>query len=200
MNSDILLNVNDIKHRSRVNGPGLRSVIWVQGCSMRCPGCFNSQTHDHKPCKLLDPEELAIKLSNIPDTVGITISGGEPFEQSHACSVLAQTAQKHGKSVMIFTGFPFKQLERATEDSVIRLLNATDLIVAGPYVQELKCHSKFWRASSNQTVHFLNHNKNQHNYQDSPVIEISTDGNILSYTGFPEPEDLTLFDQLEKYV
>ena len=84
----LFLNVADIQLRSRVNGPGLRSVIWVQGCTRGCPGCFNPHTHPHDPRHLLDPEALAQRLMRVPDTDGITLSGGEPFEQAAACAVL----------------------------------------------------------------------------------------------------------------
>ncbi|MBL7147091.1 MAG: radical SAM protein [Phycisphaerae bacterium] len=199
--SEILLNVADVRHRSEVNGPGLRSVVWVQGCSRKCPGCINPHTHPHKPVKLLDPKEIGLRLANIKDTVGFTISGGEPFEQALACAILSKTVKEAGKSVMVFTGFPFEQLKKSTESSVQRFLKTIDLVVAGPFVQELKCKSKFWRASSNQTVHFLNCSAEEivgSEASEEPVIEIKADGDIFSYTGFPDQEDLTWFDQLGK--
>jgi len=174
-------------------------VVWVQGCSRNCPGCINPHTHAHKPVKLLDPEHLGHRLADIKDTVGITLSGGEPFEQAQACAILAETVKAAGKSVMVFTGFPFEQLRQSTEPSVQRFLKAVDLIIAGPFVQELKCESRFWRSSSNQTIHFLNGDMENIVKSETPeeaVIEVKTDGHNLSYTGFPDPEDLTWFDQL----
>jgi anaerobic ribonucleoside-triphosphate reductase activating protein len=194
--SEILLNVADVRHRSQVNGPGLRSVVWVQGCSRKCPGCINPHTHAHKPVKLLDPEELGHRLANIRDTIGLTFSGGEPFEQAQACAVLAETVKATGKSVMVFTGFPFEELKQSTEPSVQRFLKTIDLIIAGPFVQELKCESKLWRASSNQTVHFLTEDIVESEQSEEPVIEVKADGDSFSYTGFPNQEDLTWFDQL----
>ncbi|MHB9071261.1 MAG: 4Fe-4S single cluster domain-containing protein [Sedimentisphaerales bacterium] len=192
--SNILLNTADIRHRSEVNGPGLRSVVWVQGCQRKCPGCINPHTHEHKIVKLLDPKELA----QIKNTIGITISGGEPFEQAAGCAILAETVKKYGKSVMVFSGFPYEQLKDSTVPEVKSFLYSIDILVAGPYIQELKCESRLWRASSNQTVHFLNSYIRPENIdnEDDPVIEISTDGQIMSYTGFPELEDLTLFDHM----
>lgn len=199
--TDIFLNVADVRHRSQVNGPGLRSVVWVQGCSRKCPGCINPHTHAHKPVKLLDPEELGHKLANIKDTIGITMSGGEPFEQAQACAILAETIKAAGKSVMVFTGFSFEELKESTEPSVRRFLKTIDLIIAGPFVQELKCESKFWRASSNQTVHFLNGKTEdavESEQTERAVIEVKADGDSFSYTGFPDQEDLTWFDELGK--
>ncbi len=195
--SEILLNVADIRHHSHVNGPGVRSVVWVQGCRRRCPGCINPHTHAHEPVKLLDPQQLGRQLAEVRDTVGITLSGGEPFEQAEACAILAETVKKAGKTVMVFTGFSLDEIRACDEPAVQRFLRATDLIVAGPYVQELKCESKMWRASSNQTVHFLNGSEvTEDELLDTPVIEVQADGGTLSYTGFPDPEDLTWFDRL----
>jgi len=196
--SEILLNVADVRHHSEVNGPGVRSVVWVQGCRRDCPGCINPHTHPHEPVKLLEPRQLGRQLAAIDDTVGVTLSGGEPFEQARACALLAETVRNVGKTVMVFTGFPFDELRESREQAVQRLLRATDLIVAGPYIQELRCDSKMWRASSNQTVHFLSGGIAEDALAQAPAIEITADGNTLSYTGFPDQEDLTWFDQLSE--
>lgn len=199
--SEILLNAADIRHRSEVNGPGIRSVVWVQGCRRDCPGCFNPHTHPHTPVKLFDPKWLGQQLIEVEDTIGVTISGGEPFEQAEACALLAETVKEAGKTVMVFTGFPFEELKDAREPAVQRFLRTIDLIVAGPYVRELKCESKMWRASSNQTVHFLNGSSIlEDDLMEAPVMEIKADGNTFSYTGFPDSEDLTWFDQLSGVV
>lgn len=201
MMNDILLNIADIRHKSEVNGPGIRSVVWVQGCRRKCPGCINPHTHSHKPVKLLDPEQLGQRLACIKDAIGISISGGEPFEQSQCCAILAEAVKKGGKSVMVFTGFPFEQLKQSTDPSVQRFLQSIDLLVAGPYIQELKCESRLWRASSNQTVHFLTSSAQadaELNSAESPTVEIEANGNRLSFTGFPDQEDLTWFDTLGK--
>jgi anaerobic ribonucleoside-triphosphate reductase activating protein len=175
--------------------------VWVQGCRRRCPGCINPHTHAHEPAKLLDPEQLGRQLAEINDTVGITLSGGEPFEQAEACALLAETVKMAGKTVMVFTGFPFDEIQASNEPAVQRLLRAIDLIVAGPYVQELKCESKMWRATSNQTVHFLSGGGvTEEELADTPMIEVTADGGALSYTGFPDPEDLTWFDRLSQGI
>ena len=195
--SETLLNVANIRSRSEVNGPGTRSVVWVQGCRRHCPGCFNPHTHPHVPVRLLDPARLGRRLAGTEDTIGITISGGEPFEQAEACALLAETVREAGKTVMVFTGFAFEELQESAEPAVQRFLRAIDLIVAGPYVQELKCESKMWRASTNQTVHFLSGDSIvESELPDTPVVEVKADGGTLFYTGFPDAVDLTWFDQL----
>lgn len=70
---------------SRANGPGVRSVIWLQGCTLTCPGCFNPESHSHEPRVLIPVETIIEHITAIRDTVeGVTVSGGEPFQQSRA--------------------------------------------------------------------------------------------------------------------
>jgi len=191
MKTEVLLNVANICHLSMVNGPGVRSVVWVQGCRRNCPGCINPQTHLHKAVKLLNPIELGKRLCQIRQTNGITLSGGEPFEQAKACGILAETVKNQGKNVMVFTGFPFEQLITSQNVDVRHFLRYIDLVVAGPYIQKLACESRLWQASSNQTVHFLTPNLSRYlPWQDKEVFEINTYGNQLMYTGFPDRQDM----------
>jgi len=191
MKSNVLLNVANICHLSKVNGPGIRSVIWVQGCRRKCPGCINPQTHPHKVVKLLDPVELGKQLCQIQNTNGVTISGGEPFEQAKACSMLAKIVKENGKTVMVFTGFPFEELITCPNTDVQYFLGYIDLIVAGPYMQGLICESSLWQASNNQTVHFLSTDMNCFlPWQDIEAFEMNISGDQLMFTGFPESQDM----------
>ena len=191
MKTEVLLNVANICHLSKVNGPGIRSVVWVQGCRRNCPGCINPHTHPHKIVKLLDPVELGKRLCQIRQTNGITLSGGEPFEQAEACGILAETVKNQGKNVMVFTGFPFDQIITCQNTDVHHFLGLIDLVVAGPYIQELACESRLWQASSNQTVHFLTPDISRFLlWQDIEVFEISAAGERLMSTGFPDRQDI----------
>lgn len=187
-----MLNVADFRLRSRVNGPGVRSVVWVQGCTIGCPGCFNPHTHAHRIIRLAHPRELAEQLLGVPDTDGITISGGEPFEQAHACAIHAETVRNAGRSVVVFSGRRFDALMEAEDRDVHRFLRAIDLLVAGPYVASLNGDGSSWRGSTNQTIHFLTDRLKGHQASTGsrPVVEITTDGRSISSTGFPEDQDL----------
>lgn len=188
----VLLNVADIRHRSRVNGPGVRSVVWVQGCTIGCPGCFNPHTQAHQPVRLLDPEKLGRELSALDDVDGLTISGGEPFEQAEACAILASTVHQQGRSVMAFSGYQFEYLRSSSVAGVQRLLATIDLLVAGPYIERLQADGTLWRGSTNQTVHVLSDRLKHavdHQSDDMSVVEIATDGRAVSATGFPDKED-----------
>lgn len=197
--ADVLLNAADLRLRSRVNGPGLRSVVWVQGCSLGCAGCFNPHTHPHEQRHLLDPEELGCRLAKLPDTDGITISGGEPFEQAQACAILAATVHSAGRSIVVFTGYEFDYLRRSSIPAVKELLASIDLLIAGPYVQRLKCDGELWRGSSNQTIHLLTNrltNRILPSLSDVPVVEVTADGIATLVTGFPDERDQQWLDRL----
>ena len=193
-----LLNIANIKHRSRVNGPGLRSVVWVQGCTLKCPGCFNPHTHAHQAVKLFDPVELGQALLEIADTDGLTISGGEPFQQAAACAVLAQTLRQAGRSVMVFTGYPYNRIKNSADTQIKAFLNHIDLLIAGPFMQKLRCREPL-RASRNQQVIFRTNRLLQavrDMQSHAPLAEMSADGNSLSFTGFPDPKDLKWLKQI----
>lgn len=191
--ANVLLNIADIQTRSRVNGPGIRTVVWVQGCTLNCPGCFNTHTHPHEPVTLLDPVQLGRDLLDFADCEGITISGGEPFQQAEACALLARTAQDAGRSVMVFSGYTHEYLCAAADPHVRGFLSRIDLLVAGPYVEQLKTDGRGWVASSNQRVVPLSDRYDREaiaGAPDSPVVEFKAGSSGISVTGFPEAQDL----------
>jgi anaerobic ribonucleoside-triphosphate reductase activating protein len=195
----VLLNVADIRHRSRVNGPGARAVVWVQGCTIGCPGCFNPHTHPHRPVRLIDPAALGRRLARVPGSAGLTIAGGEPFEQAQACAILAATVQARERSVMVFSGYTYACLHRSAHPAVREFLAAIDILVAGPYVARRRGDGTGWRGSTNQTVHgFTERGRQAIAAAGSgvPVIELATDGVGLMSTGFPAAEDQQWLDQL----
>ena len=191
--SGVLLNVSHIRHRSGVNGPGTRCVVWVQGCTLNCPGCFNKHTHLHKPIRLLDPERLGKAMLRIDDIEGLSISGGEPFEQARACAILARTFQGAGRSVLVFSGYPYTCLKDCPNRSIQEFLSNIDLLIAGPYIERLKIDGNRWRASANQRVLALTDRYAEivnKSLSDEPVIEVTSDGEGFCFTGFPGQNDL----------
>ncbi len=191
--SELRLNVAAVVHGSRVNGPGLRAVVWVQGCTVGCAGCFNPETHAHKAQRLVDPVELARSLVELPGLDGITLSGGEPFEQAAACSQFAETVRSSGQNLMVFSGYPYKLLASSPVAEVQRLLRTIDLLVAGPYIAARAISPSSWRSSSNQELQVLTERGalalSQHR-DDGPCIEVTTDGRGLLWSGFPEEGDI----------
>jgi anaerobic ribonucleoside-triphosphate reductase activating protein len=185
--SKALLNVAAVRPRTCTNGPGWRAAVWVQGCSIRCPGCFNPHTHPHEPRHLWDPDELAARLLT-GAVEGLTILGGEPFEQAAACARLARAAQDRGASVVTYSGHTWTFLRRTTLPAVRALLGATDLLVAGPFVAAQATDGRAWHGSGNQELVFLTGRYDASVLaacDDLPVAEVWTDGGTATWSGIP---------------
>ncbi len=188
--TNIKINLAGVSPRSSVNGPGLRGVIWVQGCPVRCPGCFNTEFQEFRPRHITDVDTLTEYVRKLPGIEGVTFSGGEPFAQAEALSELGENLQGYGLNVVTFSGFSYPYLRSKNRKSWRSLLHVTDLLIAGPYIAgETSNHPLL--ASSNQSMEFLSDrlkgrlNPNQ-SYQE---IELIFDpGNDVKMTGFPDRE------------
>ncbi|MEV4619392.1 4Fe-4S single cluster domain-containing protein [Asanoa sp. NPDC049573] len=133
-------------------GPGLRTAIWVQGCSIRCAGCFNPHLFPTEGGVRWSPADLAARVLAEPST-GLTLLGGEPFEQAEALAEVARQVRAGGRSVLTFSGFTHAALRRAAaagRPGVAGLLAATDLLIAGPFRRDRLDHERPWVGSTNQ--------------------------------------------------
>ncbi len=136
-------------------GPGERIGIWTAGCSRRCPGCANPELWDRHPQQRIDVEKLAAYINTLFDrrVDGITITGGEPFEQAKELSELLDCL-KVKTEVLVFSGNTFENLEKNNEYK--KFLNRIDVLIDGPYVEELNDGVAALRGSANQRIHYLN--------------------------------------------
>ncbi|MBI2946940.1 MAG: radical SAM protein [Verrucomicrobia bacterium] len=102
---------------SRANGPGTRAVVWVQGCSLGCPGCFNPETHTVQGAESVAVDDLLQRIVGLGDSIeGITISGGEPLQQRPAVvELLRRVKAETALSVILFTGFRWEEVVGASE-------------------------------------------------------------------------------------
>lgn len=137
---------------SIVDGPGIRYVIFTQGCPHHCPGCHNPQTHDFAGGRNADVEEILSQIFGNPLTSGVTFSGGEPFVQAEALLPVAEAVKDHGKNLMIYTGFLLEDLQRMNQPGVHRLLELADILVDGPFLLAERDLTLQYRGSSNQRV------------------------------------------------
>lgn len=182
-----MLNLARVRPRSRANGPGWRAAVWVQGCSIRCPGCFNPELQPHRARRLVDPVALAEALVR-EDIEGISILGGEPFEQAEACARLAVRARERGLSVLVYSGYRWGFLRGSADPAVQALLAASDLLIAGPYVQARRNDGRGWHGSDNQELVFLTDRYDDRvraQWDEAPVVEAWCDGGVLDWTGIP---------------
>lgn len=142
------LRISGTVDESVVDGPGLRFVVFTQGCHHHCPGCQNPHTHDPEGGYDADTDELlALAVSN-PLLSGITLSGGEPFLQPAPLADLARKAKDAGLDVISYSGFTFEQILESP--AAMELLREIDILVDGPFVEEKRSMDLKFRGSSNQ--------------------------------------------------
>jgi anaerobic ribonucleoside-triphosphate reductase activating protein len=183
------LNLAGFLPRSEVNGPGSRAVVWVQGCPIRCSGCFNESFWSFSPANIVTVDELASRITAIPDIAGVTFSGGEPFAQAGALASLGDRVKETGLSLVTYTGYTPGQLAKAKLPTWDHLLRITDLLIAGPYIDSLACTDTY-RGSSNQQViplsgRILSETGKTEEPGNCVEFTIGTDGSIIT-SGFPE--------------
>ncbi len=139
---------------SIVDGPGLRFVVFVQGCPHRCEGCHNPETHDFAGGRITDTDLLYEQCMENPLTGGVTFSGGEPFCQPHPLFELGSRFKAAGKHLMCYSGWTFEELleKSRTEEYTGRLLGILDILVDGRFDISRRSLSLEFRGSSNQRL------------------------------------------------
>ncbi|MFC9972715.1 4Fe-4S single cluster domain-containing protein [Spirillospora sp. NPDC127200] len=148
-------------------GPGVRAGIWTQGCTLHCNGCLSRDTWAADPAKAVPVEAVLGWLESLPGPVdGVTISGGEPFQQPAALRALVAGIRAWRESrppdavpldILVYSGYVYSRLSRSTEAREI--LDMCDAVIAGPYVERLnpegrhtRSGSLLWKGSANQRV------------------------------------------------
>lgn len=139
---------------SVVDGPGIRFVIFAQGCPRFCEGCHNPHTHDPLGGELVTLDQLMAEIRDAKYIKGVTISGGEPFLQAKAFAQLAQKVRYLGKDVVTFTGYTWEELiQQQPQDKDWRaLLEVTDYLIDGPFILAQRDLFLPFRGSRNQRV------------------------------------------------
>lgn len=119
---------------SIVDGPGIRYVVFVQGCPHHCEGCHNPGSHDFHGGREATTEEIIAQMKANPLLDGLTLSGGEPMCSPEACAELAEAAKAAGLNVWCYTGFTWEYLTRERDPARMALLRTVDVLVDGPFV------------------------------------------------------------------
>ena len=140
----------DIQPDSILDGSGIRTVIWFQGCLHNCKGCQNPETHDMSGGMVVDIDEIKMKLKNLKYQSGITLSGGDPFFQPEAALEIAKFAKSIGLNVWAYTGFTYEAL--LSEKSRLDLLKYVDVLVDGKFMIDKKSLNCKFRGSTNQRL------------------------------------------------
>ena len=139
---------------SIVDGPGLRYVIFTQGCPHNCEGCHNPQTHDCNAGKLVKIDTLIEKINSNPLINGVTLSGGEPFLQARKLSKLVDKLDRNKLDIMAYTGFEYENLMRLSNpiNGFDELIGKLDVLIDGKFDKTKKDELLMFRGSSNQRV------------------------------------------------
>lgn len=172
------------RNGTRALGPGLRYVVWVQGCPFRCPHCETPEGRSFSPNILINVNELAQDIIKRPEIDGITISGGEPMEQAGLLADLLGVvlAGRPELNVISYTGY---QIEQLKTDDALRFISHLDVLIDGQYIHE-KNDNRGLRGSSNQRVHFLTDRLSSHAKmftEDRRKLEIRFKGPYVSIIG-----------------
>jgi anaerobic ribonucleoside-triphosphate reductase activating protein len=170
--------VHAIEPRSRANGPGARFVVWLQGCTLGCPGCFNPSTHDASGGSVTTVDEIAAQLARTPDIEGLSLSGGEPLQQTEAAVALLDAARARGLSTLAFSGYTIDEIRALPHGPSV--LERLDVLIDGRYVAGERLATGL-RGSANQRIQLLTQRYALVDVEATPVAEIriARDGELV---------------------
>jgi anaerobic ribonucleoside-triphosphate reductase activating protein len=146
------LTISGIIRESIVDGPGIRFVVFAQGCPHHCEGCHNPQTWPFEGGKEAAVRDIMDEVKKNPLLSGVTLSGGEPFCQPEGMAELAAAAHAHGLDVIAYTGYLYEDLLQMAKASpeIMKFLKQLDVLVDGPFITALKSYELKFKGSSNQ--------------------------------------------------
>ena len=151
------MNIAQIRYYDIANGPGIRSSLFVSGCTHNCKNCFNKMYQNFSYGRKLDADiakEIYLSVENERVT-GFNILGGEPLQQTNDSDLynLVKEVSSLNKPIWLWTGYTFEELLGLDNFSKIKqILQYVDVLIDGRFVEEQKDLSLFYRGSSNQRV------------------------------------------------
>ena len=179
----MLINLHSTIKSSRVNGPGDRFVIWTQGCRKMCKNCYNPETWSHYRNNLIDIDLLVEEIKN-SSISGVTISGGDPFEQPEELFYLLREIKQLDLSdgVIVFSGYTIDEIQ--VREELRKSLDYIDVLIDGLYIDEKRITNGL-AGSSNQEFHFLTDKISRDSINIDQEVEIHSLGELIQITGFP---------------
>jgi anaerobic ribonucleoside-triphosphate reductase activating protein len=187
--------VATISDDTEAEGPGRRWAMWVQGCSIRCPGCCNPEMFATDRGTAISEAALIARLEAAQQRgiEGISVLGGEPFEQAAGVAAVARAARVRGLTVMVYSGYRRAELDGRPDAA--ELLAVTDLLVDGRYDATLPEPAppvgRRWLGSTNQTMHFLTdaYRADDPRMRDANTVELHWSRGQLLINGWPAGAD-----------
>ena len=149
-----VLRISGVVSDSIVDGPGIRFVIFSQGCVHHCKGCHNPSTFDLNGGTVVEIDDLMNEIKKNPLLKGVTFSGGEPFLQASSFAEIAKQCHSLGLDVISYTGYTFETLVSGFDEHPEwkTLLENVDILIDGPFIEEKKSLMLLFRGSSNQRI------------------------------------------------
>ena len=182
MNTDIL-RVHKIIKRTKAEGPGTRMAVWVQGCSIHCDGCFEKDAWN--PCGGYDVSvQTLVDEVSIENLDGVTVLGGEPFEQPKVLGEFLRKVKALEKNSIVFSGYTYEHLTSAGNEDALCALSFVDLLVDGEYRKDSpECDRPMIGSSNQRFIALSNVGKELINqlglYRNKVEIRINRSGVIM---------------------
>lgn len=178
---EIRLATPEIQRDSIVDGEGIRSVIWTQGCPHNCEGCHNPFTHSFDGGVLVSLDDIKKQIDSLEAQEGITFSGGDPMMQPEACLEIAKYCKDKGYNIWCYTGFTYEALLKLAKKkkSILEFLKYIDVLVDGKFILAEKSYDCVFRGSKNQRL--IDVKKSLET--DSIVLVTKFDNNIVNKRG-----------------
>ena len=175
-----------VEENEHLYGPGKRLLLFCQGCSLHCKGCVIKHLWDFDVGENITPQEV-VELCK--DVEGITLHGGEPLDQAEGVLEIIKLLKENNKTVILFTGYKFKELETLHQKLSWKL---SDLVVSGRYEQEKRNIYLQFRGSTNQRVYRHKGKYKNYNIKDGKTVALLrlSENGAMSIRGFQD-ENLT---------
>ncbi len=172
-----------LQQDSIVDGEGIRTVIWTQGCAHKCQGCHNPQTHDFNKGYEVDIEDVKKTILQLNIQDGVTLSGGDPFFQAEASKEIARFCKEQGLSVWAYTGFTYERLSEMMEyrKDIRGLMENVDVLIDGKFDPDERSLNLQFRGSKNQRVIDV-----KESMECGCVVEIEKYNQENNYMGYDE--------------
>jgi anaerobic ribonucleoside-triphosphate reductase activating protein len=184
----VIARIHAIEERSRANGPGARFVVWLQGCTLGCAGCFNPATHGTadgdemevaavvarmRAARGIDPRSAPLRVTARAGEAraieGLTLSGGEPMQQAAVAAELLAAARSLGWSTLMFSGYTLEEIRALPHGDAA--LAQLDVLIDGRYVARERLGAGL-RGSANQRIVRLTERYTLAEIEATPVAEI----------------------------
>lgn len=172
-------------------GPGERLCLWTQGCGKNCPGCISPELQPFTGQEVPETALAEILISAAKGSRALTISGGDPLEQAESLLALLQALRPHFDDILVYTGFTLEQLQLGSP-AQRACLGLIDVLIDGPYMENLNEPGCVLRGSSNQRIHYLNpalRESYEAYLKKGRLLETFSHGGRMIITGIPDRRD-----------